>query len=260
ETPRNEFRDQYEIRVRQADANFPAAKTRGALTDRGKTLILYGQPAKIERTGQQRTASQPTGISSDPANSQMAENNEMMMWTYEGDSAQKYFNQPRAQIRFVDRFGNSDFKADRGGVDLASAQQRAITASITQPSLTAAPTFAAPAAPVPAFVEVAPAAAPTVQTELTTATYKTALEDFRKSGRSDLYATTDEFVTAAGETFAPVLVYIPKAAAPGANSTFFGVVEDASGKSVLAFEEPAKLAATKDDFFVNKSLTLPAGK
>lgn len=259
ETARNEFRDQYEIRVRQADANFPAGRTRGALTDRGRALILYGQPLKVERTGQQRMASQPTGISTDPANSQMAENNETMLWTYEGDSSQKYFNQPRAQIRFVDRFGNSDFKADRSGVDLASAQQRAITAAITQPNLTVAPTFAAPAPPPPAFVEMAPAA-PTVQSELTTDAYKTAVADFRKSGKSGIYASTGEFVTAEGETFAPVLVYIPKSAAPAANSTFFGVIEDASGKSVLAFEEPAKLTASKDDFFVNKSLTLPAGK
>jgi len=258
QTPRNEFRDQFEIRVRQADANFPAAKLRGALTDRGRTLILYGQPLKVERTGQQRMASQPTGISTDPANSQMAENNETMLWTYEGDSSQKYFNQPRAQIRFVDRFGNSDFKADRSGIDLASAQQRAITASITQPNLTAAPTFAAaPAAP--AFVEMAPAA-PTVQKELATEAYKSAVADFRKSGKSSLYATTGEFVTASGETFAPVLVYIPKGAVPGANSTFFGVIEDANGNSVLAFEETAKLTATKEDYFVNKSLTLPAGK
>jgi GWxTD domain-containing protein len=260
DTPRNEFREQYELRVRQADTNFSSDKTKGSMTDRGKALILYGMPKKIARSGQQRTSSQPAGIPEDPSSAELSDNNETFIWTYDEDAAKKYFNQPRAEIHFIDRFGNSDFRVERGGVDLTAAQQRAIAASITQPNLTVAPTFA-PAPPQAATAPAAPAA-PVIQTELTTEALKTALADFKKSSKSEkpIYAASGEFVTASGVTYAPVLVYIPKASAPGDNSTFFGVIEDAGGKSELAFEEPAKITATKDDFFVDKTLTLPAGK
>src|SRR5688572_10282476 len=73
-TPRNEFREVFEQRVASADTNFKADRKRGALTDRGKTLILYGQPKKIERAGQQRDSARPQGIGEDPNQQLMAEN------------------------------------------------------------------------------------------------------------------------------------------------------------------------------------------
>jgi GWxTD domain-containing protein len=252
ETPRNEFREEFELHVAQADANFKGEKVRGALTERGKTLILYGVPKKMERTGGERGSQ--VGVPTEANAADLP----TLIWTYEDDAAKKYFNQQRAQIRFVDRFTTGEFRVERGGVDLAAAQQRSITASITQPKLTEPPGFGvAPPASAPA----APAA-PVVQTELKTEALKNAVAEFKKSGKSDkpIFATTGEFVTATGVTYAPVLVYIPKASAPAASATFFGIIEDASGKSVLAFEEPAKLTATKDDFFVDRSLTLPGGK
>jgi hypothetical protein len=38
------------------------------------------------------------------------------------------------------------------------------------------------------------------------------------------------------------------------------MVEDESGKPAAVFEEPAKLMATKNDYFFDKSITLPPGK
>jgi hypothetical protein len=70
-------------------------------------------------------------------------------------------------------------------------------------------------------------------------------------------------VTASGHYYVPVMLYIPKASGITAspNLTFFGVVQDASGKNLNAFEVPAKLNATREDFFVDATLLgLPAGK
>ena len=263
QTARNEFREEFENRVRQADANFKARGTRGALTDRGKALILYGAPRRIEHTGGESGSA--AGAATDPNSPQNVESMETYIWTYEEDAAKKFFNLPRIQVRFTDRFGNSEFRAERGGgVDLVAAQQRAVAASITQPNLTEPPAFTAAApqqtAPAPAPVAATPAA-PAVQTELTTDALKNAVAEFKKSGKSasPVYATTGEYVTTTGVTYAPVSLYLPKSA-PGANATFFGVVEDASGKNVLAFEEPAKAKESKGDYFVDRSLTLPGGK
>ncbi|HJQ39546.1 MAG TPA: GWxTD domain-containing protein, partial [Thermoanaerobaculia bacterium] len=262
QTARNEFREEFENRVRAADTSFKARSQRGALTERGRALILYGAPKRIEHSsGQSGSAA---GAAIDPNSPQNVENSEMYIWTYEDDQARKYFNQPRVQIRFSDRLGNADFRAERAGVDLSAAQQRAITASLAQPDLKEVPTItaAAPQQPAPvAAVPAAPPAAPAVQTELTTEALKNAVAEFKKSGKtaSPIYVTTGEYVTAEGVTYAPVSVYLPKAA-PGANATFFGIVEDASGKSVIAFEEPAKPHESRGDYFVDRSLTLAGGK
>jgi GWxTD domain-containing protein len=259
ETPRNEFREEYDRRVVTADKEFGNGKVRGAMTERGKALVLYGVPTKIERSGSQRTSAMPAGINEETN----ADDVETFIWTYEGDAAKKYFNLNRAQIRFVDRFGRSDFQVDRGSADLGRAQQRAIQVAVVNPNLTVAPTFAV-AAPQP----VAPAVTePVVQTELTTESFKTAVEAFKAAAKNpydkNVQLTWGEYVTGAGTYFVPVQLYAPKASGivAGENVTFFGVVQDATGKNVLAFEEPAALLASKDDFIADRSLLgLPAGK
>jgi hypothetical protein len=109
--------------------------------------------------------------------------------------------------------------------------------------------------------------APAPVTELTTESLKAAVAEMKGAAKNPYdkkgYVTWSESVTAEGEYFVPVQLYVPKSAGINAsqNLTFFGVVQDESGKSVAAFEEPAKLTASKDDLFVDRSLTaLPAGK
>jgi GWxTD domain-containing protein len=277
-SPRNEYREEFERRVAAADKNFPADKKRGALTDRGKMLILFGQPKKIERTGGQRQSALPgmaggsiTGSSDTTANDSFAgsgstDDTAGQIWTYEGDDARTLFGQARAPLRFVDRQGKSDFTLERGGPDVARAQQKAITRSLAQPDLTAVPTFASGGA-VPASEAMPVPEAAAVQTELTTESLKVAVAEMKAATKNPYenkaYATWGEYVTADGEYFVPVQVYVPKSAGLNASQslTFFGVVQDETGKNVLAFEEPAKLTVSKDDLFVDRSFTaLPAGK
>jgi GWxTD domain-containing protein len=46
ETPVNEFRQDFKMRVEAADANFAYGKTRGAMSDRGRVLIVLGRFSK----------------------------------------------------------------------------------------------------------------------------------------------------------------------------------------------------------------------
>jgi len=264
DTPRNEFREEFEARAAAADANFGQGKTRGALTDRGRTLILFGKPKKIERAGTQRT---PTGMGEEATADASEAEAEAQVWTYDGEDAKTMFAQSRAQIRFVDRYGKSEYTIERGNVDYTKAQQRAVQRAITQPNLTAAPVLTAQAGAAPAGAVTAAASAAPVQTELTTKALQTAVDEFKAAAKSPYnkqsYAMWGEYVTAGGEYFVPVQLYIPKSAGLTAtqNLTFFGVVQDESGKNVSAFEAPATLTASKDDYFVDRSLlSLPAGK
>jgi len=84
ETPRNEFRDEFEKLVAFSDARFTQDEVRGSLTDRGMVFILLGPPTyvgrkplqtgedandpaglKLFRTSDVRTASVPGGSRSD---------------------------------------------------------------------------------------------------------------------------------------------------------------------------------------------------
>ena len=252
-TPRNEFREQFEARLRYADENFAAPdQKRGSMSDRGRVFILFGAPVRASR------ASEPQPGGDEQATATGVGTAVLQTWTYEGEDAKKFFNAPRAEIRFVDRQGRGDYRLAVGGANIPAAQRRAAAAAITQPNLTAAPAAAA------AATAAAPER-PAVQTELAAESLRAAVADFRKSGRSDnaAHVAWGEFVTVGGQTFAPVLLYLPKGAGVSASKpvTFFGVVESADGTPLLAFEQPATLTPSRDDFFVDRSLIgLPAGK
>ena len=259
-TPRNEYKEQFDAAVAFADKNLATNKrVRGSMTDRGKTLILYGQPKKVEQSAlRQETAG--------PRNDTINEDNDpWIQWIYEDDAAREFFRLPRMTIRFVDRAATNDFKIARGGADLTAAQQRAIAKSITQPNLTEAPSFAPAPAPAAAAAP-APVAAPAMTTALTTAELAAAVDAFKAAQKNPYekrsYATWGEYVTSDGAPYVPVILYVPKSAGiSGSGLTFFGVVQDEAGKNIAAFEEPATLNASKDDFYIDKTLTaLPGGK
>lgn len=260
-TPANEYRAEIERRIAYADETFKGEKIRGAMTDRGRAFLLFGAPKKAERMGGQQDIMK-LDPNDDLGPDQRQAEGASVIWTYEGDLAKEMFGEGRAVLRFQDRRGDLQFKFQRDRVDWNKSAQRAIARTISQPNLTAPPTFQA-AAPAPAPVAEAPAPPP-VQTELTTDILKAAVEQLRTATTNPYdkkaFVTWGEYVTSYGEYFIPVGLYVPKASGISGDVTFFGIVQDASGKGVLAFEQPATLTASKDDFYIDKSLALPAGK
>ncbi len=43
-TPRNEFREDFEAKVKFADEQFSAGTRKGSMSDRGRTVLLFGVP------------------------------------------------------------------------------------------------------------------------------------------------------------------------------------------------------------------------
>jgi hypothetical protein len=146
-------------------------------------------------------------------------------------------------------------------IDFSAAQQRVVTAAITQPNLTSVPSYQQqPPQSVPAATQTAPAVPAAPVTTLKTATLETAVTNAKPSTKA--LVSYAEFVSPTGDYYVPVGLYVPASAglAADAADTFFGVIADATGKRVLAFEEPAMLNASKSDFFVDRTLNLPSGK
>jgi GWxTD domain-containing protein len=261
-TPRNEFREDFEMRVKTADTQFSHGRVNGSLTDPGRMLIVFGPPtAPIKRTTTPGTGQGNTRA--DMRNTEVgsfgdAAGTADMLWLYEGDVAQKLFGLPRLEVKFHDQYRDGTFKLQTPFVDPQStAAQRVIASFITQPGLTKVPTYDAAAAAKPSL-PTAPVAG------VKTPALEAALGEAKAGKIANKGATLSyaEFVSPAGDPFVPVAVYIPSSAniAADAADTIFGAVEDASGTRVTTFEEPAKLTATRTDFFVDKSLTLQPGK
>ncbi len=200
------------------------------MSDRGKALLLYGQPKRMERTGGMDAPE--IGNNSD-ATDAIAEI-PTVTWVYEDAKTKEIFGVSRAGLRFSDRFNRNEFKFDRSGFDLNAAHTRAVAKAITQPGLTAAPAAAAAAAaPAPAAAAAAPTvpAAPAAVTDLTTDALKSAVAELKAAAKNPYenkaYATWGEYVTSTGTTFVPVGLYVPQVRGhQRRHVTFFGVVED----------------------------------
>lgn len=260
-TPRNEFREDFEARVKAADDAFGHGRTRGSMTDPGRIAIIFGPPNHpISRTkqasaqGGTRANMRDAEVGSAFTNAGSAD----MTFSYDGDLSVKLFGVPRAEFTFHDQFNDGTFKlVSPPGVDVTAATNRMLMSFLTQPALTKVPTFPAGGAPK-AALPAAPVAG------VKTPALESALAD-AKAGKASNHGAAfayAEFVSPAGDPFVPVVVYVPSSAniAGDGADTIFGAVEDATGTRVTTFEEPAKLTASRIDFFVDKTLTLQPGK
>jgi GWxTD domain-containing protein len=266
-TPRNEYREDFEAAVKSADAQFAYRRTRGSMTEPGRILLLFGVPPHATRTlargaggvsGTDRPR-RPSVRNVDVNAVADSPNAVDMKWTYDGEETLRYFGKAHVDLSFRDAYGDGGFKLVLRDIDLPGARQRAIEASIVQPQLTEAPSINS----APPVVAEPPARAAS-EDGVKSAALEAALGDAKRGRMSDRHAALSyaEFVSPLGDSYVPVQIYIPEAAGVGAQGadTIFGAVEDASGNRVTAFEEPATLTPSKSDFFVGKTLTLPAGR
>jgi GWxTD domain-containing protein len=250
-TPRNEFHEEFDARVKFSDEQFTVGSHKGSMTDRGKTFILFGQPLKAmsikpePSTGRADSAHDPD---------QQAQR---QVWIYESAASRKVFSLPHVEITFMDRVGQGDYKLAIGTVDVHSAELRAITQNITQSELTKAPVFEAPRA---ALAAATPAAAPVEA--IHTAALQAAIDAAKSAAASAAQISYAELVAPTGDYFVPIALTVPKSAnlAPAGVDTFFGEIRDANGAKVAAFEEKAKPIEAKGSWFVDKTLILPTGK
>jgi GWxTD domain-containing protein len=266
-TPQNEYRNDFEVAVKAADAQFSYRHVRGSMTDPGRILLLFGPPTHAKRTtaraGGSESGRQPSGrqqLRTTEIGSGMVLSGAVdMKWTYEGANTQQYFGKSNLDLSFHDQYGDGEFKLALRDVDLTTARRRAIQAAITQPQLTEAPSIQRPAEQTPAAGTGAAA-----DRAVKSAALEAALVA-AQTGRpasSEAVLSYAEFVSPSGDSYVPVQIYVPAAAAAGARDadTIFGAVDDTNGNRVASFEERASLTASKSDFFADKTLALPAGK
>jgi len=275
-TPVNEFKDDFDARVAYADKTFAQGRTRGAMTDRGHVLIVLGRPTRLDRTSPEPTSTiltpnnngqQNTLGNADKNVESLQSYSPKQLWTYDASKVKLPRGAPTAEIAFGDQYGSNEWKLERTGkTDVSDLFIKTINASIVQPGLAEAPHSATPAAASAPAAATATAVAETVAPVLAfkTEALKAAVDDLKagKSSYKNLFVSYGEYITPQGDYFVPVELYVPKTAGLSATQdlTFFGMVEDETGKTAAVFEEPAKLIASKNDYFFDKSIKLAPGK
>ena len=256
DTPRNEFKEDFEARVLFADKNFAGGKETGALSDRGKVFILLGPPEQVSgRAGDQsvssiRGATGSTAVGSGVALPSAQREENRQVWTYAHDKKPKFVPQPDFVIVFTDS-GNNDYhmahteRSNADGILLS-----AVNAAIVNPNLKKAPVYAEPK--------------PTHPTAFKSADLKTAYEQFR-AGSADSVGSANltdaEFVSSEGVHFVSAQMYAPAGTeiSAGQKLTFLSVIEDKDGKVVDVREDPVTMIASGNDAYVDKSIELEPG-
>jgi GWxTD domain-containing protein len=127
-TPQNEFREEFEARVKYADEHFLRGKTRGSMTDLGRVFIVLGPPSRpIQRSTPDAqlggNRSQPLGdIQSATANLGR------QVWIYDdAKSAElKKIGMRTAEFDFTDQFGSGQWTIEHAKTDVTtlSAERR----------------------------------------------------------------------------------------------------------------------------------------
>jgi GWxTD domain-containing protein len=264
-TARNEFKEEFDLRVGLADQSFTTAKTKGSLSDRGRAVILLGSPYTVtSKGGGGRVAGNPmnTAASADGSVSVGGTRGAgpTITWTYASDKKPKFIARKDFELLFSDERGGGEFEfaiTPRSNPEVFMGE--AVKAYLLHPELKEVPTYADASAG-----GAVPAAAPARTTEFRNSSLKEAIDALRaekKMSTGPAHLTWGEFVTPTGEGFVPVSLYVPATAGipAGTKLTFFGVIENEKGVFEV-LEEDATLAASGKDAYFDKSLNLPPGK
>jgi GWxTD domain-containing protein len=135
----NEFKLDFDQRVKAADKQFGTEKLRGALTDRGRTLLLLGLPSRHSSVPAGSPVQGSPGESSQP----YEDRGNVEIWEYQKDRLPTDLKAEQVTFLFVEsRLGMKDFPLERGDRRNAMAMKLLASAPerwLLNPKLTEVP-------------------------------------------------------------------------------------------------------------------------
>lgn len=243
-SPVNEFKARIEALVKAADERFAVRGRRGALTERGRVLIVMGPPKQIvprERPGADATAGAARVI--------------VYTFIYEDEKLPPWSETKRIEIAVeLDQGRGSETMLDTGR--FTAFQKKAVQAALVHPELLAPPVYRTKEqveAEQKAAVEAAkgPALSPAIRTALE--------EALAKTGAGPLTAMAVGYRN--GSTRLMVQLGAPAASIAAPDMTKLALlVRDKEGRDAARVEEAAGLAKSKTDFYASRSLDVGVGE
>ena len=135
----NEFRIEVADRIAVADRRFREGETRGALTERGRTIVVLGLPSNLGSEAAKYL--KQAGADGDPFGGRQYAGREV--WIWEHKDAQK-FDMPRIEVVFLHDKLRGGARRDPQRTDFSSALPRALRKQIVSPDLKEVPEWARP--------------------------------------------------------------------------------------------------------------------
>ena len=157
----NEFRTEFDQRVAFADRRFQEGRRRGALTERGRVVIVLGFPQELGEEASKTSAQYAGGdglIAMDPTGGRATAARDV--WNYSHAQAIK-FGLPKIEVVFIRDGSDGRVRRDTHRNDFISALPVAIRSYIKNADLTAVPEWARHGKQSP--VVMVPAAAATTR-------------------------------------------------------------------------------------------------
>jgi GWxTD domain-containing protein len=260
ETPVNEARVKFEQLVAAADQRFKDGDKRGALTDRGRVLIVLGPPNRLAKEG--GSAFEGAGDSDAGGGGRGSEVgggevdfNDVVdeLWIYEKDRLPEGAKTNRLTVRFRTEPGGGTGAMNIQG-QVVHAMEVAVNDLVKRPDLTLAD--------LPAVSAVAPGEAAAVawgaQT-LTDANLVAALGADLSTFKQRLDADLDASAFQASDGTWEVVTQVMPRSAPTGPLDLVGVVRDASGADKLEFRRSQPWKELRGHSYQTQGLALPPG-
>ncbi len=253
-TPRNEYRERFDALVKFADERFPLGRKRGALTERGRAVIMIGPPKEITSKADS-SASTPFGSAQGAGGVSGTAGGASMTYTFVYDKAHlPPWSEGQSQdIRFIVDVG----LAQESLVDMGAArrlEEKAAQMALVNKDLKEVPVYktreeveaeqkkAVEAAKGPALSPASRAAIDGLPKEPfgTLAVVPLAYRDGATRLHVQIYARASEIPTTEGVRLAIV-------------------AKGADGAEAARVDEDAKLQKTHADFFADRTLRVLPG-
>lgn len=138
-TQQNVFRSKFDALVAEADKRFALGKKRGALTERGKALILLGPPTGIG--SKVETAAPLAGAGDEPGlPGGMRGKMILMQFQYDETTLPAWAGTKRLNLTFTIDEGANTESLDKAG-DMKKLWKKAIAAAVVNPKMTEPPKY-----------------------------------------------------------------------------------------------------------------------
>jgi len=147
-TPRNEFKEQFEGRVKSADAGYKVGKVRGALTDMGRVFIVVGPPKQAQDTGHKGTLASTGmfgtnggGLGGSSGFDPTARVGASATFEYDNPISVGLDSRP---VKFIQDLYSGEYKLDPQSSNVFGAIKAAVQKAVVNPDLTTVPDWARP--------------------------------------------------------------------------------------------------------------------
>ena len=264
-TPQNEFRERFDFLVKKADELFALGRKRGALTERGKALILIGPPKSIARGSAAPAAPGDTsaglGAPGSLAGTGVGGAGGSTMTTqflYEKAQLPPWADLQSLELKFqVD----SEVGAEQLVEGLSAAKKietKAAQMALANPQLKVLPVYKTKEQVAAEQKAAADKAAEESKGPALSEGGRATLEGLAKEPFGALALLPVSYRD--GATRLMVQLFVPgSAAGTGEGTKLLILARDKDGKDAIRLEEAAALRKTKADFFADRSFGIGPG-